>query len=441
MNFTFTTITPPVHAADLASVGSTDLYYGPVSGYALYKSNGTTETLVKSPTPVRMDYFCTTSDGATQYIYGYNGLSGTYAQTHDLYKSTDYGTTWSLVAPSFPFSGGASEQIRGLAATGNNLYLVTIVSSHQNINFHTFNGTSWHWDNNPSFTSYDLSVYVINSTGTQRYVVYFDGIGNKIIHSTDGIAWSSIPSPSFAWSGAIAHGDELYLTAIVGSGPTAITNLYYYNPNTTSYTLVQQLGTTGDQLTTLRGNSVKLYASGIDASSAALWKRASLGPTYTVSYDGNTSTSGSQTDGSSPYDAGSNVTALSAGSLVKTGGTFAGWNTAANGSGTSYAVSAIISNIQANITLYAQWTLTSPVTIDGSNSAVTGTKTWGDGSSVTLTTSGVVQAGGVLTLDIPNLNALAGVGHHIEVKPGGSVTLGSKTVTSVDGQPYKVNGH
>jgi uncharacterized repeat protein (TIGR02543 family) len=80
--------------------------------------------------------------------------------------------------------------------------------------------------------------------------------------------------------------------------------------------------------------------------------------TYIVTYIGNTNTGGSvPTDGSSPYASGSTVTILGnteSSVLVKTGYQFAGWNTAADGSGTSY-VGANTFTINANTTLYAQW--------------------------------------------------------------------------------------
>ena len=62
-------------------------------------------------------------------------------------------------------------------------------------------------------------------------------------------------------------------------------------------------------------------------------------PTYTVTYDGNSSTGGDRPGRRvSPYTTGATVTVLgNTGTLVKTGYTFAGWNTAANGSGTAYA--------------------------------------------------------------------------------------------------------
>jgi uncharacterized repeat protein (TIGR02543 family) len=78
---------------------------------------------------------------------------------------------------------------------------------------------------------------------------------------------------------------------------------------------------------------------------------------YTVTYSGNGSTGGTAPVDGSSYTNGQTVTVLgNTGSLVKTGYTFAGWNTAANGSGTSYAPAATFAMGSANVTLYAQWT-------------------------------------------------------------------------------------
>ncbi|WP_459926036.1 InlB B-repeat-containing protein, partial [Desulfatiferula olefinivorans] len=44
-------------------------------------------------------------------------------------------------------------------------------------------------------------------------------------------------------------------------------------------------------------------------------------------------------------------------SLVKTGYTFDGWNTAANGSGTAYSGGDTFAMGSSNVTLYAQWTI------------------------------------------------------------------------------------
>ena len=72
----------------------------------------------------------------------------------------------------------------------------------------------------------------------------------------------------------------------------------------------------------------------------------------TISYDANLG-AGSQ---AATVGAGS-VTVSNGASLSRAGYTLAGWNTAANGSGTSVALSGSYA-VTANVTLYAQWTLT-----------------------------------------------------------------------------------
>ena len=84
-------------------------------------------------------------------------------------------------------------------------------------------------------------------------------------------------------------------------------------------------------------------------------------PTYTVTYSGNGNTGGSVPIDSGAYIQGETVTVLgNTGSLVKSGHTFAGWNTAADGKGTNYTAGAgfIIGN--TNVTLYAKWTANTP---------------------------------------------------------------------------------
>ena len=115
--------------------------------------------------------------------------------------------------------------------------------------------------------------------------------------------------------------------------------------------------------------------------------------TYTVTYDGNTNTSGNAPiDGSSPYVSGSSVTVLgNEGSpvLEKTGYTFSGWNTAADGSGTSYSPEDTFT-INGNTILYAKWTLiTYTVTYNGNtntsgNAPADGSSPYASGSTVTV---------------------------------------------------------
>jgi uncharacterized repeat protein (TIGR02543 family) len=81
--------------------------------------------------------------------------------------------------------------------------------------------------------------------------------------------------------------------------------------------------------------------------------------TFSVTYDDNGSTGGvAPVDGNS-YLHGQPVTVLgNTNGLTKTDHAFAGWNTAADGSGTGYAGGDTFAMGSSDVTLYAQWTST-----------------------------------------------------------------------------------
>ncbi|HBV99394.1 MAG TPA: hypothetical protein DEF36_20435, partial [Desulfotomaculum sp.] len=80
--------------------------------------------------------------------------------------------------------------------------------------------------------------------------------------------------------------------------------------------------------------------------------------TYTVTYNGNGSSAGSVPTDSTSYNSGDTVTvAGNSGGLTRTGYTFAGWNTAADGSGVNYTAGSGAFTISADTVLYAKWVL------------------------------------------------------------------------------------
>ena len=96
-----------------------------------------------------------------------------------------------------------------------------------------------------------------------------------------------------------------------------------------------------------------------------------------------------------------------------------------------------MSNIQANVTLYAQWTL---VTVTGGSVTISDTD---DGlpadNTITLTQDLTVEADGDLFLNVPSMGDLAG-DKIITIKPHGKIHLaGGHTVTVLDGTKGKIH--
>ena len=95
--------------------------------------------------------------------------------------------------------------------------------------------------------------------------------------------------------------------------------------------------------------------SSADVQLFAVWV---LVPTYSISYDANGATSGSAAMTAAGISSATLLDANS-GMLIKSGFTFGGWNTQADGLGTTYAAGATFTPT-ANVTLYAKWVTIAP---------------------------------------------------------------------------------
>jgi uncharacterized protein (TIGR02145 family)/uncharacterized repeat protein (TIGR02543 family) len=104
------------------------------------------------------------------------------------------------------------------------------------------------------------------------------------------------------------------------------------------------------------------YAGGVTFAMGSidlvLYAQWTTNATYTVSYDGNGNTTGTVPLDASKYETSTTVTVKdNVGLLTKTGATFKGWNTAANGSGTAYNGGGTFVIGSSDIVLYAQWSV------------------------------------------------------------------------------------
>jgi uncharacterized repeat protein (TIGR02543 family) len=261
------------------------------------------------------------------------------------------------------------------------------------------------WEVFPTSGTYQYKV-TINYSNTSGFfpvpgvvfqtgAVKRDNVYSGTISASIGGGWRTLwPSPgtsvelfagtySFTYSPVPAGGSPEAVTVVTGQtkiipwGGTVTTYTVTFDANGGTGSMSSQSANTTTALTpnaftrpgytftgwnTAANGSGTSYANGANYTFTAnitLYAQWAINQ-YTVTFDANGGT-GTMIPQSANYNT---PTALTTNAFTRTGYTFAGWNTAANGSGTSYANGANY-DFTANITLYAQWAINSyTVTFD-----------------------------------------------------------------------------
>jgi|GEM_PF-306035 len=169
------------------------------------------------------------------------------------------------------------------------------------------------------------------------------------------------------------------------------------------------------QIARMPGHNLKLYAQ---------WDTK-----LTVTYDGNGSSGGSSPVDSGIYQVGSSLTILGASTLTRTGYSFAGWNTSADGSGTSYTAGSVITMPSTNLILYTMWNKIRVSSVVISNHSLN--LLVGSSETLTATVSPAEALGTSVTWSSSN-SSVASVDQSglVSVHSCGSAQI---TVTTVDG--------
>lgn len=157
---------------------------------------------------------------------------------------------------------------------------------------------------------------------------------------------------------------------------------------------------------------------------------------YEITYKPNSATSGSA-PGKSKGASGLNVTlATNTGTLARSGYSFNGWNTAADGSGTHYDAGGTFSGISADTDLYAEW---SPVALTLStagnwNNAANWTETSGGAAGCVPSSGHNVTISKEVTVNINNA-----VANSITFSSGGKLTIPTTGALEVTGTITNTN--
>ena len=289
--------------------------------------------------------------------------------------STD-GITWTA-------RSSAADNQWASVAYGNGLFVAVAISGTGNRVMTSPNGITWTArssaaDNNWRSVAYGNGLFV---------AVAISGTGNRVMTSPNGITWTSRSSAADKDWGSVAYGDGKFVAVAysgVAAGNRVMTSqttygVTYAGNGSTGGSVPSDVGAYGvGASVTVASNSGVLVRSGysfagwntladgsgssyaasssltMGSSSVTLYARWS---TYSVTYGGNGSSAGSVPIDAGGYVSGASVTVASnTGALVRTGYTFGGWNSAADGSGTSYAASSSFAMGSSSVTLYAQWT-------------------------------------------------------------------------------------
>lgn len=210
------------------------------------------------------------------------------------------------------------------------------------------------WLINPTITSGNVVVTTsLNFTG-EITVMALSGVGQTTAGGSVSTQNATGTAVTLTYTGttggamAVAASDSKSSGTPTITGSPTPTSLFRGNPASSevgqSYALISSGSSSLTATYTPSGTSTRLCAA-----------VAALDPgQFTVTYDANGG-SAPPTDNNFWYMSGGTVTVRGQGSMTKTSYTFAHWNTASDGSGTSYNANDTFA-ISGNTTLYAIWT-------------------------------------------------------------------------------------
>ena len=305
-----------------------------------YNANGSTAGSVPAATSGRGTLTTAINSGALAkdgYTFsGWNTVAdgtgtsiaagATYAPT----ANTTLFAKWTAL-PSYSVTFNGNGATSGSApAPINGVYASTTLPGNTGVlalAARVFGG--WNTLANATGTYYAAGSSFSPTANVTLYAVW--NVNYAITYDANGATSGTVPATQTGLAGNA--------TVSANTGSLALTGYNFAGWNT----LANGTGTNYAAAATINSNAdVTLYAKWV------------LVPTFSITYDDNGSNGGSAPMSASGVSA-STVLDNNSGALTKTGFVFAGWNTQANGLGTTYAGGSSFTPT-ANVTLYALWT-------------------------------------------------------------------------------------
>ena len=297
--------------------------------FAFYKQG----TYPSAPVPITLENVKATAIDIDNKTYGIISSLDSFTLANDTRLSNDY------AGGGFP----ATVTFTGAASNGTNDIRDRVTASYSTLQTFIYRVGVGDKDSNGQTLYFGLAFQDLGwspstpvTTGTE-YTLSYNANGGT------GTTPTSVTA---------TVGSALTIATNTGPTPLARTNYTFTNWNTQA----NGLGTTyvPGASTFMPGSNVTLYA---------IWTPVD----HTLSYDLNGAAGTPPTSQTVTHDTTATVTSSVP---TRTGYTFTGWNTLANGTGTSYATGATTSPITTDVTLYAIW-LADEVTTTTSTTSTT----------------------------------------------------------------------
>ena len=266
--------------------------------------------------------------------------------TYNLLYRTPSGSG-SPPAPTTPYSGGTN-----ITILPNNASSPFVSGSNQ------FGG--WNTAPNGTGTYYPAgSTLTMPYANTALWAQWYNPAATsyQVIYNGNGSTGGTAP-------GTVSYNQYQGVGITGNTGSLTNGSLTFYGWNTAANGLGTAYPVTSNGFTMPAAN-VTLYAQ---------WVNTSI--TWNLTYNGNGNTDGSVPAPQTSYPSGAGVGVLGQSSLVRSGYTFLGWNTVANGTGANYSSGQSIV-MSSDKTLYAQWVGGSVAKTCGSSQGGSSTTTIG----------------------------------------------------------------